>query len=229
MSVELYDICGADDRPFSPYCWRIRESLILLSVAFETRLVGYKEIRELFADTHRTVPVLVDEGREVGGSWTIAEYLSRNHDPEGRLFGRGGGRPLTAFVTNWVDATVLPQVNRMLVVDIHDNLRPHDQAYFRRKEEKRQGRTLEEAQAGRESRLPALQTSLHPARRAVKERDFIGGPNPTYADIALHATFQWVRAVSSFELLRPDDRLHGWLRRMDDWLAASTGWPRGVN
>lgn len=198
---------------------------MLLSIGFDSRMLGYTEIRELFANTHKTVPVLVDGDTEVDGSWTIAEYLAEKHDPDALLFGGPGGRPLSAFVTDWVDATVLGRVNRMIVKDIHDGLRPRDRAYFRSKEEKRQGRTLEETQANRESNLPALQTSLHPARRAIKEQDFLGGPRPTYADIALHSTFQWVRSVSDFELLRPDDRLHQWVRRMDDWLKAAASPP----
>ena len=221
MSLILYDICGKEERPCSPYCWRIRESLMMLAVEFDSRLVGYREVRELFADTHKTVPVLIDRGIEVGGSWTIAEYLSQNHDPKGLLLGGPGGRLLNAFVTDWVDANVLSQVNRMIVRDVHDSLRSHDRAYYREKEEKRQGRSLEETQAGRELRLSALQTSLHPARRAIKEQAFIGGPSPTYADFALHSMFQWVRTVSHFQLLRPDDRLHEWIHRMDDWLQAA--------
>lgn len=97
---------------------------MLLSIGFNSRMVGYTEIRELFANTHKTVPVLVDGDTEVGGSWTIAEYLAEKHDPDALLFGGPGGRPLSAFVTDWVDATVLGRVNRMIVKDIHDGLRP---------------------------------------------------------------------------------------------------------
>lgn len=218
MSIVLFDLGTEEGRPMSPYCWRIRESLALLSVEFESRLLGFREIREKFAGTHRTVPVLVDGDEEIGGSWAIAEYLSRYHDPYGRLFGGPGGQLLNAFVTNWVDETVLRQVNLMIVKDVHDSIRPRDREYFRKSEEKRQGRTLEETQSGREASLPSFQISLHPARCAIREQEFLGGPRPTYADFALHSTFQWVRAVSRFQLLRSDDRLHLWLRRMDDWL-----------
>ena len=218
MSLTLYDLHNAAERPASPYCWRIRESLLLLSIPFESRMLGLVEIGQHFSDTHRTVPVLSDEGKEIGGSWAIAEYLSENHDPQKRLFGGIGGRSLAAFVTSWVDATVLDAVNRMMVRDVHDNLKTEDQAYFRRREEERLGATLEDIQASRESKRQAFQISLHPARRAIKEQPFIGGQHPTYADFALHSTFQWIRATSSFEFLRADDRLNQWIERMDDWL-----------
>ena len=220
MHLTLYDMHNAAGKPASPYCWRIRESLLLLAVPFESRFLSFIEIGERFSDTHKTVPVLSDGGKEIGGSWTIAEYLSESYDPHKRLFGGLGGRSLAAFVTSWVDATVLDTVNRMMVKDVHDGFRTEDQAYFRHREEKRLGATLEDIQASRESIRPAFQISLHPVRRAIKEQPFIDGPSPTYADFAVHSTFQWIRATTNFEFLRADDRLNQWVRRMDDWLTS---------
>lgn len=217
--MKLYDLSNAAGQPISPYCWRIRESLHLLSLPFESRLLGLTEIRQRFTGPHRTVPVLLDGDREIGGSWAIAEYLWQHHDPHKQLFGGTGGFSLAAFATNWVDATVLGRVNRMIVMDVHDGFRASDRDYYRRREEKRQGVTLEAAQAARESERPALQTLLHPVRQAIRQQPFIDGQHPTYADFALHSTFQWLRAVSDFKILRPDDRLNQWIDRMDDWLA----------
>ena len=220
MPLTLYDMHNAAGKPASPYCWRIRESLMLLSVPFESRFLSFIQIGDRFSDTHKTVPVLSDGDKEIGGSWAIAEYLSENYDPHKRLFGGTGGRSLAAFVTNWVDATLLDTVNRMMVKDVHDAFRIEDQTYFRRREEERLGATLEAIQSSRESNLPAFQISLHPARRAIKQQPFLGGQHPTYADFALHSTFQWTRTTTSFEFLGADDRLNQWIERMDDWLAS---------
>ena len=220
MPLTLYDMHNAAGKPASPYCWRIRESLLLLSVPFESQFLGFKQIGERFSDTHKTVPVLSDSGKEIGGSWTIAEYLSENYDPHKRLFGDAVGRSLAEFVTNWVDATLLDVVNRMMVKDVHDGFKTEDQAYFRRREEERMGATLEEIQSSRESQRPTFQVLLHPARRAIKQQPFLGGQHPTYADFALHSTFMWTRTTTSFEFLRADDRLNQWIQRMDDWLAS---------
>ena len=108
----------------------------------------------------------------------------------------------------------------MIVKDVHDGFRAKDRAYFRRREEERFGAALEEIQASREAKRPVFQNSLHPARRAIKEQPFIGGQHPTYADFALHSTFQWIRVTTSFEFLRADDRLNQWIEQMDDWLAS---------
>ena len=63
---------------------------------------------------------------------------------------------------------------------------------------------------------------MHPARSAIKNQPFICGQNPTYADFALHSAFLWAKTVSDFELLRPDDRLQAWVRRMGDWLLSNS-------
>ncbi len=218
MTLVLYELCDASEQPMSPYCWRIHESLLLLSIPFESRLLGLTDIRQHFTGKNRTVPVLLDGENEIEGSWKIAEYLSEHHDPRNRLLGENNERRLTTFATNWVDAALLGPVNRMVVKDIHDGFKPADQAYYRTSEEKRQGQTLEDAQAEREKERPFVQKLLHPARMAIKQQPFIGGQYPTYADFALHSTFKWIRAVTNFEFLRPDDRLNEWINRMDDWV-----------
>ena len=222
MDLVLYELCNASDKSMSPYCWRIRESLLLLEIPFESRLAGFSEIQRLLPGTGKTVPLLLDNEQEIVGSWEIAQHLSTHHDPNGQLFGDDGQQALAGFITDWVDATLLARVNRMLVKDNHDGFRTADQAYFRNSEEERQGQTLEKTQAARESERPELQKLLHPARQFIKLRPFIGGTNPTYADFALHSTFQWARSVTNFELLRADDRLNEWIYRMDDWVATRT-------
>jgi glutathione S-transferase len=222
MTLALYELCNASDKSMSPYCWRIRQSLLLLEIPFESRLVGFSEIQQLSPDSNRTVPILVDLEQEIIGSWEIAQHLSNHHDPDSRLFGDEGQQALADFITDWVDATLLARVNRMLVKDNHDGFRAADQEYYRSTEEARQGQTLERTQATRESEKPELQKLLHPARQFTKQRPFIGGSNPTYADFTLHSTFQWARSVSKFRLLRPDDRLNDWIGRMDDWVTTQT-------
>jgi glutathione S-transferase len=222
MSIVLYELCDASNKSISPYCWRVRESLLLLEIPFESRLVGFKEIHQLFTGPNKTVPILLDGEREIGGSWQIAQHLSTYHDPHNKLFGDDEQRALASFITNWVDATLLARTNRMLVKDNHDGFRPADRAYFRSKEETRQGQSLEKTQAARESEKLELQKLLHPARLLIKNRPFLGGAIPTFADCVLHSTFQWSRLVTDFELLRPDDRLHDWIHRMDDWVTTQT-------
>ncbi|MGA8259543.1 MAG: glutathione S-transferase N-terminal domain-containing protein [Arenicellales bacterium] len=217
-SIILYDLGNPAGRPVSPYGWRVRESLHLLGIPFEVRLLGFGEIRRHLPGQHTTVPVIIDGGETVGDSWEIARFLSARRDPGGLLFGGANGFPLAEFVTCWVDATLMARVNRMIIKDVHDDMAKDDRLEFRTGREKRFGTTLEQMQSSRESERPAFQTLLHPSRRLIKRSPFLGGERPTYADFALHSMFVWARAVSRFELLRADDGLHGWIERMDEWL-----------
>lgn len=216
----LYDLRDVAGRPISPYGMRIREALRGLGLSFDHRLLHLGEIAGHFDGLHRTVPVLCDGEFSISDSRAIAEYLAEHHDPQNRLFGDRDRRHLTGFIVDWVDATVMGQINRMIVLDTYKIIRPEDQPYLRHLEEKRLGTTIEQAHSERESHIPAFQISLHPARRLIKERPFLGGEEPSYADFTLHAALRWARerAGSDFKLLRDDDRLHGWITAMDQWL-----------
>jgi glutathione S-transferase len=223
MTLFLYDMSNASGVAASPYGFRIHGALRLLSLPYETELLGYAQVVQKFSETHKTVPVLVDGDREIGDSWAIATHLAENHDPDNLLFGGVQGYPLVCFITRWVDASIMGAVNRVIVKEIHDSFHPKDQARYRSKEEARFGQSLESLHLTRDAGLPDFQVSLHPARQAVKEHPFLGGDSPTYADFSLHSVFRWARLVSEIELLRPDDRLQKWIGRMDDWLENDTG------
>jgi len=219
VSLTLYDLKNAHGEPTSPYSMRSTAALKLLGLAYEHRLLHLGEIAGHFAGEFRTVPVLRDGDRMICDSRTIAEYLAKVHDPEQRLYGEGARPYLTNFVVDWVDATLMGQINRMLVLEIWQQLRPEDQEYYRQLEERQLGIGLELAHAEREARLPAFQISLHPARRAIKSRRFLGGNEPSYADIVLHAALTWGRTISDLPLLREDDRIHEWYGRVEAILA----------
>ena len=219
MALLLHDIGNAAGRSASPYGLRVHGVLHFLSLPYETDRMGLTDIQPKFSGRHKMVPVLVDGKFEIADSWAITRYLAEKYDPDNLLFGGADGYSLSCFVTRWVDASVIGPVYKIIVKDIYDGCREADRAYLREKEEKRFGQTLEALYRAREAELPALQNCLHPARQAIKDQPFLGGDNPTYADIILHSIFRWTRVVSDFELLRADDRLQCWIKRMDDWAA----------
>ena len=218
MTLYLYDMSNSAGVSASPYGYRIHEALHLLSLPYETELLSLSQVVQKFSKTHKTVPVLVDGNREIGDSWVIATHLAENHDLDNLLFGGAQGYPLTCFITRWVDASIMGAVNRILVKDLHDSLHQADRASYRDKQETRYGQSLEALHLTRGDGLTDFQVNLYPARQAIKENPYLGGGSPTYADFTLHSVFRWSRLTSEFELLRADDRLHGWIRRMDDWL-----------
>src|SRR3546814_11999187 len=67
----LYELVGAEDRRFSPYCWRIRMALAhkCLNAEFETCRFTTKN--KIAFSGHKLVPVMVDGERVVNDSWGV--------------------------------------------------------------------------------------------------------------------------------------------------------------
>jgi glutathione S-transferase len=212
----LYDLAAGDGRRFSPHCWRTRLALAHKNLLCETRPTRFTEIASIADGNQKTVPVLDDNGKIVGDSWAIAEYLEETYPDAPSLFGGPAGRALTVFVQGWAIATLQLGLLNLIVFDIWQSLSPEDKAYFRSSREKRLGRTLEEVQAGREERLPSFQKSLQPLRMLLAKQDWLGGNSPLYADYVAFAPFQWARMVSDLTLLEEGDIVGAWLERCLD-------------
>ena len=148
-----------------------------------------------------------------GGS--KAGYLEQRYDDRPTLFGCDTGQAHARFVNAWTDQVMHPAIARLVVRDVLDVLDPKDRSYFRKSREERFGMTLEEAQAGREERLPAFRASLAPLRTTLVDQDWFGGKEgPSYADYIVFGAFMWARCTSRFELLAADDLLASWRLRM---------------
>jgi glutathione S-transferase len=227
----LYELAGVDPaRRFSPFCWRTRMALRHKRLDYEGvpwRFTETKTLGDLGAAGR--VPVLVDDGRTVHDSWTIANYLEDAYPDRPSLFGGTGGRALCRFVNAWVDTQLHLQLIGFLARDIIDVIGPEDQAYFRESREKRFGKRLEEFVGDRDAKLPALRQSLTPLRLALQQQPFLAGEAPAYADYIVFGAFMWARGTSAFRLLQPDDPVHGWRERMlglyDGEAAKAPGYP----
>ena len=212
----LFDLAAGDGRRFSPHCWRTRLALAHKNLPYEARATRFTEIATIADGNQKTRPVLDDDGKIVGDSWAIAEYLEETYPDAPSLFGGAAGRALTLFVQDWAIATLQVGLINLIVLDIWQSLGPEDKDYFRASREKRFGRSLEEVQAGREERLPSFQKSLQPLRMLLSSQEWIGGISPLYADYAAFAPFQWARMVSDFTLLEEDDIVRTWIERCLD-------------
>jgi len=178
--------------------------------------VGYAEIASIGDGTHKTVPVIEDGGRFFGDSWTIANYLEEVYPERPSLFGGAAGRAPTLFLLNWVTEALHRGVAELVVLDIHDQLGERDKAYFRSSRERRFGRTLEEVQQGRETRVETFRKSLEPLRKTLAAQPWLSGDEPLYADYVAFGALQWPRIVSRFALLNDDDPVSQWFVRCLD-------------
>jgi glutathione S-transferase len=214
MAIVLYDLCGADpDVRFSPHCWKIKMALAHKGLAFETRPTPFTKVPDIGGGFSKTVPVIDDGGRLVRESFDIAVYLEETYPDRPSLFGGEGGRSEAKFIESWALTEVHPLLLTLIVLDIHNQLGPDDQAYFRDSREKRLARVLEEIQTGREDRVAAFREKLSPMRLMLKRQPFMGGAAPLFADYILFGALQWARVVSPFPVLAPDDPVTAWFDR----------------
>lgn len=227
MAVTLYELQGADDRRFSPYCWRIRMALAHKGIVPETVPVRFTEKDKIAFSGQPRVPVVVDNGKTIVDSWDIAGHLEDTYPDRPTLF--PGGRASARFFQEWANANLGPNISPLIILDIWKHLDPEDQVYFRESRETRLGRPLEEVSAGREERRQSLYDALAPVRGALEESPFLAGDQPAYVDYIVFGGFQWARCVSDFPLLDPGDPVHAWRRRMleshDGLAGRAVGYP----
>lgn len=75
MALILDELLGADNRRFSPYCWRTRMALAHKGLKAELIPCKFTD-KQLFAFSGQDkVPVLKDGDKVVFDSWDIACYL----------------------------------------------------------------------------------------------------------------------------------------------------------
>jgi glutathione S-transferase len=213
--LELFELAGAEeDRCFSPFCWRARLALAHKGLDAKTIPWRFTEKDRIAPSGQGRVPVLVDQGRWIADSWAIANHLEDAYPDRPSLFGTGAGRALSRFYNNWTDAVLHPALNRLTVLDIWRHVHDKDKDYFRRSREERYGQTLEAVTEGREARLAGLAQIMAPLRLTLQAQPFLAGVAPLYADYIVFGAFQWVRAISDFRMLAPDDPVAAWRGRM---------------
>ena len=167
--IIMYDLAGADEnRRFSPYCWRIRMALAHKGLDVECMPWRFTEKDKIKFSGQERVPVLMDSNNTVADSWEIANYLE-NAYPDSPSLKLNNGEVL--FIKFWTETVLHPELLQMLVLDIHNNLRPEDQSYFRKSREKMLGRPLEEVVANRQDRLPRLQKMMTPLRSTLSKQE----------------------------------------------------------
>ena len=216
MTRKLYELLGADDRRFSPYCWRARMAVAHKGLDTGYVPMGFMEKDKIAFSGQKQVPVLVDGETTICDSWDIACYLDETYADAPTLFGGDVGRATAWFISCWMETEVFPPLFHLLVADIYTHARPEDQDYFRESREGRLGQRLEQCAEQAAGYLEPFRSSLQPARQVLKRQGFLCGTLPAYADYILFGTFQWARGVSPLAVIEKDDPLHDWLERMLD-------------
>ncbi|WCL54872.1 glutathione S-transferase family protein [Gimibacter soli] len=215
MVRQLFELCGRDPAlRFSPYVWRVRLILEHKGLAFEGIPWRFLDKPSIEPAGSKTVPVLKDGARWVADSFDIACYLDAAY-PDRTVFGGEEGRAPARFFNEWLNRTVVLGIFPMIVADIASVLDDENAVYFRQTREKYLGRSLEEAQAGREAAHAQFLKGLAPVRATLERQPYLGGNRPGFADFALMGTLMWPHVVSGFDVLEGAGPIVDWRTRMD--------------
>jgi glutathione S-transferase len=215
MSLILYDLAGADPaRRFSPYCWRVRLAIEHKGLSVETIPWRFTDKDVIAFSGQGRVPILIDSGKTVVGSWAIADHLEQTYQERPSLFSRPGGKVFSRYMEFWSDSVLMPGLMPLIIVDLFNHLHFKDRVYFRSSREQKLGMSLERAGAHRESRLGEFQRSLELLRNTLRKQPFLDGDEPNYADYIVFSGFMWARCVSPFKVLQDEDPVALWRRRL---------------
>jgi len=215
--ITLYDLVFEEDRRPSPFCWRAKFALKHKGLAWRDEPVGFTEKQKIAFAQSQTVPVIHDDTKVVKDSWAIARHLDEAH-PDKPLFKSEMALSYAHFTAGWVDTAVHPALFPLLVNDLYERVRAVDKPYFQESRGKRLG-TIDFAtfqKNAREKGLTTFRSVLEPARRVLREQQFLAGDHPAYPDYALAGAFLWARTATPLTLLEADDPVHAWRERMLD-------------
>jgi glutathione S-transferase len=217
MSLKLFELVGTDEqRPFSPFCWRIRMALAHKGLDAASIPWRFTEKAAIAPHGSEKVPVLLHGESAVVDSWAIANYLEDQFPDRPSLFGGEGGRAALRMINWWGDIAIVGGMFPLIVADIPGHLAPVDADYFRKTREARFGKPLEQVVAARDSAVTGFRKSLDPMRLTLRTQPYLGGERPNYADYIVFGGFQWARAVSSFTLLETNDPIYAWREKLLD-------------
>lgn len=229
MALQLYTLRIEGGREPSPFVWRARMALAHKGLDVERVPIGYGEKHKLAPSGQGLVPVLVDGGRWIHDSWTIAQHLEDSHPDRPTLFGGAKGRAMTLFVNRYADVELLGALRFLLWPATWDHIPAADQPYFRDDREKRAGMTLEAMREDPDAKIAAFRRALEPVRQTLARQPYLCGERPGYADYCVFGGFMWARTVSPLRLVEAGDPLHRWradlLAAFDGVAARDPGYP----
>lgn len=215
--LTLFESAGADSElRFSPHCWKTRMALAHKGLEADRVPWRFVDKDKIAFSGQSLVPVLVHGDESISDSWGIALYLEECFPARPSLFGATSAMPVAHFVNSWADATLLPAIARLILLDIYNCVDARDRSYLRSSREKYFGMSLEAVVADQPAHLSAFRTALQPLRRMLKKQDFICGEAPAYADYCVFGMFMWARCCSTIELFEDDDQMHPWRERLLD-------------
>ena len=215
-TITFYDLQLASGCTISPFVWATKFAVAHKGFDLDVVPGGFTGIMERTGGKTERLPAIVDDGEWVLDSWGIVEYLDREYPDRPMLIPHESVAALTRALDAWFWVTATGPWMRCYCADYRDLSLPQDREYVTTSREMMLGKKLEEMQAGREDRLPAISASLEPLRLALREHKWLGGSESNYADYRILGSILWLASVARTPPLSPDDPLRDWIERCRD-------------
>ena len=217
MTIQIYELCGADETNlFSPHCWKTRLSIAHKGLDYESIATPFTAVATVEGGDSRRVPVIRDGETVVEDSLKIAEYLDEKYPDAPKLLHSGADKAMTNFITNWSQTQLHPLVARMAIMDIYNVLAPADQEFFRTTREKAFGMSLEDFSTKMAATPDDLKKALVPLELTLKGQKFIGGDTPHFADYVVFGALQWLRICKGEAVLPQEGTVADWFKGLLD-------------
>lgn len=217
MAIKLYDLAGSDPEiVFSPYCWRVRMSLLHKGLEFTSIPWRFLEKETIAESGHKAVPVINDNGTWVGDSWKIAKYLDDKYPDHPTLMEGAQGEAHALLVQELSASLIFPAAIPIAVYPVSQLLDEENLAYFVKTREAALGAKLVDINAEPAKGKANLSKALLPFNKMLKVAKFIGGDTPTYADYCLFGVLKWADVVSSYRPINDASAVGEWFIRLEN-------------
>lgn len=204
----------------SPFSWQAKYAIAHKGLKMEISPGGFTSVARRTGGRTDYHPAIRDGEQWVleslrCGEFVVADYLDAKYPDRPMLFAGPHQRDFVKFLDNWLWTVAIKPWFRCYILDYHDRCLPEDRPYVRQSREKDflGGQTLEQVQAGREERLPLVPPTLEPLREILREREWLGGGSPNFADYSALSVFLWAASVAGTPPLTADDPLRPWIER----------------
>ena len=215
-TIRFYDLTMASGCTTSPFVWSTRYALAHKGFDLDVVPGGFTGIMERTGGRTERLPAIEDDGEWVLDSWGIVEYLDAKYPDRPLLIPHESVAVLTRMMDSWWWATAVGPWMRCFCADYRDACFEHDKEYVTSSREIFMGQSLEATQADREERLPHISADIEPLRFALKDRPWLGGEIPNYADYRMIGPVLWAASLCGTPFLAADDPLRDWIERCRD-------------
>lgn len=180
-TVTFYDLQVSTGATISPFVWATKFAVKHKGLDLDVVDGGFTGIMERTGGRTERLPAIVDDGKWVLDSWGIVEYLDETYPDAPPLIPHESVAVMIRALDAWFWGAAVGPWMRSYCADYRDVCFEHDKEYVTSSRAVMLGGKLEDIQAGREDRLPAISAALEPLRLALRGSDFLGGSSPNYA------------------------------------------------